>query len=135
MKPINMIRDNGLTRTAFAGDGPFLSITETTLATVGAGVLLAGLTGTGLILRSGSTAAYVDTLDTAANFDLAYTSLQVGEALDFYYANNVAFAATIAVGVGITAKSAAGNLVVPASSTKLIHLRKTGVATYDLFVL
>jgi hypothetical protein len=112
-----------------------MSITETILATVGAGVLLAGLTNTGLLLRNGSTAAYIDTLDTAANFDLAYPQLNVGEAVDFYYANNVAFAATIAVGAGITAKSAAGNLVVPASSTKLIHLRKTGVATYDLFVL
>ena len=135
MKPQNMIRDSGLPRVAIAGDGPFLSITETPLATVGAGTLLAALLGTGMLLRSGSTAAYIDTLDTAANFDLAYTGLQVGESIDCYYVNNVAFAATVAVAAGITAKSAAGNLVVPASSAKLIHLRKTGVATYDLFVL
>ncbi len=135
MKPQNLVRDRGIMRQAAAGDGPFLSIVDSLLTTAGAGTVLAALMATGLLMRTGPVGAYIDTLDTAANLNLAFPALDLSESIDFIYSNNVAFAATIAVGAGITAKSAVGNLVIPASSSKTIHIEKTGAATYDLYVL
>lgn len=137
MKPTrSLVQDPGsLPRPAIAGDGPNLNVVDTILATVGAGTLLASLLQSGLLVRNGPTAAYIDTLDTAANLDLAMPNMAAGDSLDVIYSNNVAFAATIAVAAGIVAVSAAGNLVVPASSSKIIHLKKLAAGSYNLYVL
>lgn len=81
-----------------------------TLATVGAGTITAALIVGQLLARSGSTAAYTDTTDTAANIIAAAGStLPVGACFFFTYQNTVAFAATIAGGTSVTMS---GNVVV-----------------------
>ena len=122
-------------RIAQPGDGPFLNIKPTALTTVGAGTLLANLLTTGFLLRTGPTGAYADTIDTGANLDTAFPALIVGDAIDIYYSNNVAFASTITAATGVTLVTATANNVVAASTGRLLHLVKTGVATYNLYVI
>lgn len=73
------------------------------IATVGAGVLTAAALVSGVILRSGPTAAYIDTTDTATAIIAALgDSAVVGQSFDFSHVNGVAFACTVAAGVGVT---------------------------------
>jgi len=134
-KPRINVVDSGLARPAAAGDGPLLNIVDSALTTVGAGTLLASIIQTGLLLRTGPTAAYADTIDTGANLDAAMPNLAVGDTLDFWYSNNVAFACTITAAAGVTLGTAAANNVVPANSSRLIHLEKVGTASYHLYVI
>ena len=89
----------------------------------------------GLILRTGPTGAYADTVDTGANMDATLSSFQVGDSLDLFYVNSVAFASTITAAAGITLRTATANNVVAASTGRILHYVKTGVATWDLYVI
>ena len=137
MKPMKQLVTDagGLSRQALPGDGPLLNIAPTNLTTAGAGTLPAGLLGTGLLVRTGPGAAYADTIDTGANIDTAYPNMAVGDCLSLHYSNNVAFASTITAAAGITLVTAGANNVVPASTTVILHLQKTGVGAYNLYVL
>jgi len=67
----------------------------------------------GVILRSGSTAAYTDTTDTAANIVAAIQGCQIGTAFQLRITNTVAFIDTIAAGAGVTL---AGTTAIAAST-------------------
>jgi hypothetical protein len=64
--------------------------------------LTAGQLVGGVIMRSGPTAAYTDTTDSAANIVAAIPNPQVGTAFRLRIVNTVAFADTIAAGAGVT---------------------------------
>lgn len=84
-----------------------------TLTTAGAGTLTAALLLGALIVRSGPTAAFTDTTDTAANIISAIQtgapSAAIGFSFDVYIVNNTGnanttgYAQTIAGGTGVTA--------------------------------
>ena len=75
---------------------------NTAISTVGAGTLTAaGITGK-LITRTGSTAAYTDTTDTAANIIAAMPNANVGDSFEFTIKNMVAFTETLSAASGVT---------------------------------
>lgn len=129
------ILEAGIARVARKGDGPTFNLGATALTTAGAGTLLAALLSTGLILRTGPGGAFADTTDTGVNIDAAYPNLQIGDTFSLFYSCSVAFASTITAGVGITLKTATANNVVAASTGRILHFEKTGVAAYDLYVI
>lgn len=137
MQPIQFMvqANNELPRRAVPGDGLFMRMKPTALTTAGDGTLLAALLTSGMLLRTGPGAAYADTIDTGANLDTAFPDLEVDDAIDLYYVNSVAFASTITAAAGVTLVTAAANNVVAASTGRLLHLVKTGVGTYDLYVI
>ena len=125
---------DGMARIAQSGDGLFMYPKPSTLTTVGAGTLLAILLNSGMLLRTGPTGAYADTIDTGANLDIAYPNLQVGDSISLIYINSVAFASTITAATGVTLKTATANNVVAASTGTMLILFKTGTGTYDMYV-
>lgn len=122
-----MVRDAAMVRQIQQGD--IIGAAEgvgTALATVGAGTLSAALLVTNFITRTGPTAGYTDTTDTAANIIAALTStngVQAGDSFRFKYINTVAFAMTLAAGAGVTLVG--GNTGVNASSVKDYLVRIT----------
>lgn len=138
MLPIRkLVQEPGsMPRLEQSGDGlQFAGLKPTALATVGAGTLLAALLSTGLLLRTGPTGAYADTIDTGANLDVAYPGLVVGDTIALYYSNSVAFASTITAAAGVTLRTATANNIIAASTGRMLLLIKTGTATYDLYVI
>lgn len=105
-----------------SGDTPMFGEIVAKLATVGATVIPAASLVTGLLFRSGSTAAYSDTLDTAANVltalggNLPAPAITVGSSFRWRLINSVAFADTLVLGVGMV--GGVGSLVVAASGYK-----------------
>lgn len=95
----------------------------------------------GLYVRAGMTAGRTDTTDTGANIDTALTGansgavpdLAVGESITLVISNQVAFALTLAGGVGVTIAST--KTTIPASGGANVVFTKTGVATYNAFIL
>lgn len=89
-------------------------------ATVGASTLTGAMIATGLIARTGSTAGYTDTTDTATNIIAALAGNQPtaeavqGTSFRCRILNTVAFALTLAAGVGVVLGS--GTLNVAAST-------------------
>lgn len=72
------------------------------VTTVGAATLSAANLVGGVIMRSGSTAAYTDTTDTATNIVAAIPNAQIGTSFRLRIVNSVAFIDTIAAGTGVT---------------------------------
>lgn len=95
-------------------------------STVGASTLTAAQMLTGNILRSGSTAAYTDTTDTAANIVASIPNAVVGIGYELTIANTVAFTETIAAGAGVTL---AGTTLISASSSRKFVVTITDVTT------
>lgn len=93
------------------GDCILQSEVSSAVTTVGATTLSAAALITGNIYRSGSTAAYTDTLDTSSNLYAALAGndngpqLQPGLGFDCIITNGVAFAETITLGAGMIAGS------------------------------
>lgn len=84
----------------------------TALTTVGAGTITAaGIVG-GITNRTGSTAAFTDTSDTAVAIIAALPNANIGQSFEYNYYNNTLGAATITGGVGVTVSGAA---IVPAN--------------------
>lgn len=106
-------------------EGSLIGLRKTTAVsgTTGATLLVAQLL-TGLIYRTGPTAAYGDTIDTAANIVGAIPNAQVGMGFEFTLVNTVAFANTIAAGTGVTL---AGVTAVSASASRRFLLELTNV--------
>lgn len=104
-----------------------------TLTTVGAGTILAAVLASGAVTRTGPTAGYTDTTDTATNIINALMpnvfigsgavpggagssgGIQPGTNFPFIFINTVAFAMTLAAGTGVTLGS---NVNCAASSVK-----------------
>lgn len=115
----NTVMDGNLQRKTLPGDIVIYGEVIATNSTVGASTLSALQIGSGILSRSGSTANYTDTTDTAANiitqmignynYNTSSTAglssgqaVQPGSTFRFKYINTVAFTATIAAGTGVT---------------------------------
>lgn len=83
------------------GDGS--GLVEASVTTAGDGALTAGALTGGVILRTGPTAAFTDTLADAEDIvDALGENISVGQTFLFYYKNNTAYQATLAAGAGMT---------------------------------
>lgn len=101
--------------------------TITALTTVGAGtVTAAGIVGR-TVLRSGPTAAFTDTTDTAAAIIAALPAgTPVGAAFTFTYINSVAQVCTFSSGSGVTLKNIAGSTAsVTVAPKSIVHFLVT----------
>ena len=87
----------------------------TALTTVGAGTITAAGVAGGVTLRSGSTAAFTDTTDTAANIIASRwpNSAALNSSFNYTYVNNTVAPATLTGGTGVTVS---GATVVPPNS-------------------
>ena len=114
-----LIQDGQLNRAVAPGDTLILGEVIGTNAVAGASTLTALMVASGILYRSGPTANFTDTTDTAANMiaqlvaQYNYTAsatsgiasgvgVQNGSTFRLKYINSVAFVATIAAGVGVT---------------------------------
>lgn len=111
----------------YAGKASIQSV-NTAIATVGAGTLTGAAIAGGVITRTGSTAAFTDTTDTAAAIIAARTGATVGSAWRLLMVNNTAFTDTLAAGTGVTLS---GNTVIPANSSNefLVTFSAAGAIT------
>lgn len=112
-----------LLATTLTNDAP-TNLTTTVGATIPAASFL-----TGLLVRSGPTAAFTDTTDTAAALATAVGSGTYPVSFYTDIRNTTAFAQTIAGGTGVTIS---GGTVVPPNSTSeyLVVLTSASVATF-----
>ena len=78
-----------------------LNLANAALTTVGAGTILAAMIGGGFVTRTGSTAAFTDTTDTAALINTLMVLAQNNGVL-FRYINQTNATATIAGGTNVT---------------------------------
>ncbi len=102
------------------------------LTTVGAGTITAAMILARDVLRSGPTAAFTDTTDTAAALIAAWPLESTNSSLQLIYQNTTAFAATLAGGVGVTMS---GNLIVSANMWARILVVITGASTVTMYVI
>ena len=119
-KPV--IYDGNIARQLVQGDLMCAGeIINNALVTVGNGTILGSMFATGILNRTGPVGAFTDTTDTAGNIIAAIfgginnTGVQNGTSFRLTYINTVAFAATLAAGVGVTLGANTG---VAASSVK-----------------
>lgn len=105
-------------------------LANSNIATVGAGTLTAAAIVGGLITRSGSVAAYTDTVDTAA---LIIAALGSGAGVTMSWPllvkNTVPFAQTIAASSGVTLS---GQTIVPPNSVGLFLVTYSGSGTVTI---
>ncbi len=111
---------------------PFRTVAHDTLTTVGAGTLTAALIADGNVARTGPTAAFTDTTDTAAAIQAAWPGGASGSSITLFYRNDTAFAATIAGGTGVTISS---NAIVPPNTWVELLLVWTGANTITVYNL
>lgn len=102
----------------------------TALSTVGAGTITAAGIAGGVTNRTGSTAAFTDTTDTAANIIAARPNIAIGSSFEYLYYNNTAGTATITGGTGVTV-SGLGALV-PQGSYARFLVTYTAAATITM---
>ena len=102
--------------TSLTASGPVRgALVNTAAATVGGAILTAASLVGGVITRTGSTAPFTDTTESATALIAAIPSAQVGTAFDLTIVNTVAFAQSLAPGAGVTL---AGTTTLAASSTR-----------------
>lgn len=104
------------------------------ITTAGAGTLTAATLMGGFIVRTGPTAAFTDTTDTAANILAALVPnvnaiAEYGQTFLVFYVNLSSFTATIAAGTNVTL---AGTLTVPAGGVRVLLGSVTGASTLTL---
>lgn len=90
------------------------SISETAITATSGATLTAAQLLTGQIARTGPSAAFTDTTDTAANIVTALGGFVLGQSFNLNYKNATAWPATLAAGSGVT--MATGAIVVPFST-------------------
>ncbi len=86
---------------------------NTAISTAGAGTLTAAGIAGGLITRTGPTAVYTDTTDTAVAIVAAVTNAFVGQSFELSIKNTVPFVATLAAASGVTLS---GQTLIPGNS-------------------
>lgn len=103
----------------------------TALSTVGAGTVTATGFNTGYTARSGSTAAFTDTTDTAANIIAAVPAIvnKIGASFIYTYVNNTVAVATLTGGTGVTVS---GVTTIPANSWATYIITYTAAATLTM---
>lgn len=102
---------------------------NTAITTVGNGTLTAaGIVGT-LITRTGPTAVYSDTIDTAANIVAALPGFIANQSWQLNIKNGTAFYQTLVAGTGITF---VGNSVIAPYSTGLFEVNVTSATAVTL---
>lgn len=100
------------------------------ITTVGAGTLTNQKIDGGIIYRTGPTAGYTDTFDTAANLDAGVGGgMSPNDSLVIWYSNQVAFAATIAGASGVTLASAKSTIAASALGCLVLQKVKDAVQT------
>lgn len=115
-------RPGGMEGSVHPGDVVLQSKTFSAITTAGAGVLTAAAIAGGLIRRTGPTAAYNDTFDSADAILKAYRGnapfpeSMVGLSGELYIANGVAFASTFVAGRGIILGTQGGSTAGVAAS-------------------
>ncbi len=92
----------GVTLTEVADSNTGNPIVNTAISTVGAGTLSAAALVGGIVTRTGSTAAFTDTTDTAANIIAALYSQEISNSWIVDIINQTAFTETLAAGTGVT---------------------------------
>jgi len=102
---------------------------QTAITTAGAGVLTAAGIVAGLIMRTGPTAAYTDTTDTAVAIIAALNDPAIGDSWEFTHVNGVAHICTLAGGVGVTLAGVTDNA---ASKVRRYHCQMTAAATVTI---
>lgn len=102
---------------------------NTDVGTVGNGTLTGSAIAAGIITRSGPTAAYSDTTDTATNIAAAKPNAVVGMSWPLVIKNTVAFRQTLAAGVGVTLL---GQIIVPPLSAGLFLVTYTGTGAVSI---
>lgn len=129
-----MVRDQSLARNALPGDRILGSESFQTVSTAGAGTLTGANMLADVLVRTGPTAGFTDTLPSAAdiiNAIIANTQysgsgaqtpngVDPGTTLRIRYLNTVAYAGTLAAGTGVTLSGSTG---INASSVKDYLLR------------
>lgn len=111
----------GVATKSYAAAKSTAAVTSATATTLTAADIVAGA-----ILRSGPTAGYADTTDTADNIIKAMTNPKVGSGFEFTIVNGVAFANTLAAGTGVTL---AGVTAITASLARRYLLTVTDIVT------
>lgn len=101
----------------------------TALTTVGAGTITAAGIAGGVTNRTGSTAAFTDTTDIAANIIAALPNAAIGNSFLYVYQNNTVAPATLTGGTGVTVS---GITVVPPSSSATFVITYTAAATVTM---
>lgn len=118
--------DGGLVRQIQQGDIQAAAETTNTVATVGSTTLTGANLATNILTRTGSTGAFTDTLDTAANIIAAVSnSLQTPQAGVTYrmrYLNTVGFAATIVGNTGVAISGTAAGVAASSFRDYLLQL-------------
>lgn len=105
-----------------------LPVASAVTATAGTTLTAAQITS-GLISRSGPTAAFTDTTDTATNIIAAINNMAAGDGFDLSIQNTTAYALTLAAGTGVTL---AGTTTVGATSTRRYRVTMTGAGAVTL---
>lgn len=114
----------GLERNLHPGDTVLLARSITAITTAGNGTWTAAAMASGYIRRTGPTAAYADTLDTADNIlrllrgNASGPASLIGLSLEFTVANTVAFVNTVTAARGIVLGTVGGALNIAASQSK-----------------
>lgn len=85
-------------------------IAQGTLVTVGAGTILAATIAGAQLLRTGSTAGFTDTTDTAALIAAAIPNLNIGQSFVWSYQNSTYAVATLTGGTGVNAAATFGSV-------------------------
>lgn len=101
----------------------------TAITTVGNGTLTAAAIVGGVIARTGPTAAFTDTTDTAANIIAAIPGAFVGQSFQVIIKNGTAFPETLAAGNGVTLPT---SVVIPANSAGTYLLTLTSLTAVTL---
>jgi hypothetical protein len=105
----------------------------TALSTVGAGTITAAGIVAGVTLRSGSTSAFTDTTDTAANIIAALLGgPAVGTSWAYIYVNNTVALATLAAGSGVTLT---GAVPVSPNSSATFLMTYTGAGAVSMVLI
>lgn len=134
MPLVNRVVQDGLARQSADGDNDKFTRSLSNTSALDSNQVISALAIVGgLYLRSGMTAGRTDTTDTGANIDIAAPSAGVGDKFTMMVSNQVAFALTIAGGTGVTVTSTKTSI--PASGSGTVVFQKTGVATYNAYIL
>lgn len=108
-----------------------LPLSETTLSTVGAGLITGADIVSGITIRGGaqSSTPFTDTTDTAANILLAQANPRIGQSWNFTYNNGTNATATISAGVGVTVS---GMATIPPNGVVTYLITYTAAATITM---
>ena len=126
-----MMQENGMARVSRAGDS-VVNPAITAIATDANDTLTAAKVAGGAIQYTGFTAGRTLTVDTAANYNLTFPEMDIGDTVTFKVSITTAFAGTLAVATGVTL---AGRAAVTANTEATCYLIKTAAAAFVLRVM